>query len=149
MGQFYFGDNVDKWVNFKLALTVPLMSPQEYLQGFREYKDTVLPQSSEYDSLVSVNLLKEYFWDDKEAMNYSATKEHTISQELPNIYRVTNGLYMAPKSLMLDKEYLLGSNPYKSCVSKIAGIDIDEYEDYEIARDLIGIYNNKEQKNEN
>lgn len=26
MGQFYFGDNVDKWVNFKLALTVLVLS---------------------------------------------------------------------------------------------------------------------------
>jgi len=130
-----------------VTCVVPLMSPQEYLQGFREYKQHVIPMQSDFDSLVSVNLLKEYFWDDNQAINYSATKNHTISQELPNIYRVTNGLYMAPKSLMLEKEYLLGTNPYKSCVSKIAGIDIDEYEDYEIARDLIGIYKSKEEKN--
>jgi CMP-N-acetylneuraminic acid synthetase/phosphoglycolate phosphatase-like HAD superfamily hydrolase len=129
-----------------VTCVVPLMSPQEYLQGFREYKQYVIPRNSNYDSLVSANLLKEYFWDEEKAINYSATKEHTISQELPNIYRVTNGLYMAPKALILDKEYLLGINPFKSCVSKIAGIDIDEYEDYEIARDLVGIYNSKEEK---
>jgi CMP-N-acetylneuraminic acid synthetase/phosphoglycolate phosphatase-like HAD superfamily hydrolase len=127
-----------------VTCVVPLMSPQEYLQGFREYKQHVLLDNGKYDSLVSTNLLKEYFWDDKKAINYSATKDHTISQELPNIYRVTNGLYMAPKKTMLEKEYLLGSNPFKSCVSKIAGIDIDEYEDYEIARDLVGIYKSKE-----
>ncbi|MEH6449786.1 MAG: hypothetical protein V7765_14000 [Oleispira sp.] len=129
-----------------ITCVVPLMSPQEYLQGFREYKQHVIPKNSKYDSLVSANLLKEYFWDDDKAINYSATKEHTISQELPNIYRVTNGLYMAPKELMLEKEYLLGLTPFKSCVSKIAGIDIDEYEDYEMARDLIGIYKSKEEK---
>ena len=131
-----------------VTCVVPLMSPQEYLQGFREYYDHVIPESSSFDSLVSVNLLKEYFWDDEKPINYSATKKHTISQELPNIYRVTNGLYMAPKKLMLEKEYLLGSNPYKSCVSKIAGIDIDEYEDYEMARDLMGIYHSNESRNE-
>ena len=129
-----------------VTCVVPLMSPQEYMQGFREYKEFVIPRTSAFDSLVSVNLLKEYFWDDEKALNYSPTKKHTISQDLPNIYRVTNGLYMAPKKLMLEKEYILGSNPYKSCVSKIAGIDIDEYEDYEIARDLIGIYTSKEEK---
>ncbi|KZY88514.1 hypothetical protein A3743_11535 [Oleiphilus sp. HI0072] len=132
-----------------VTCVVPLMSPQEYLQGFREYYDHVIPETSSFDSLVSVNLLKEYFWDDEKPINYSATKKHTISQELPNIYRVTNGLYMAPKSLMLDKEYLLGKNPFKSCVSKIAGIDIDEYEDYEIARDLMGIYQSNESKTQN
>ncbi len=129
-----------------VTCVVPLMSPQEYLQGFREYKEHVIPEHTPYDSLVSVNLLKEYFWDEDKAINYSATKYHTISQELPNIYRVTNGLYMSSKKTILDREYLLGQNPFKSCVSKIAGIDIDEYEDYEIARDLIGIYNDKERK---
>ncbi|WP_462155371.1 hypothetical protein [Pseudoalteromonas piscicida] len=127
-----------------VTCVVPLMSPQEYLQGFREYHDHVIPQSSDFDSLVSVNLLKEYFWDEEKPINYSATKEHTISQELPNIYRITNGLYMAPRALMLENEYLLGERPFKSCVSKIAGIDIDEYEDYEIARDLMGVYKTKE-----
>ncbi len=128
-----------------VTCVVPLMSPQEYLQGFREYKENVMPEKSSFNSLVSVNLLKEYFWDDNNPINYSATKKHTISQELPNIYRVTNGLYMAPKKLILEKEYLLGDNPYKSCVSKIAGIDIDEYEDYEMARELAGIYDAKEE----
>ncbi|WP_197481473.1 hypothetical protein, partial [Oleiphilus sp. HI0086] len=33
--------------------------------------------------------------------------------------------------------------------SKIAGIDIDEYEDYEIARDLMGIYQSNESKTQN
>ncbi|MFT6843060.1 MAG: CMP-N-acetylneuraminic acid synthetase [Urechidicola sp.] len=79
------------------------MSPREYLQGFREYKENVLPEKSTFDSLVSVNLLKEYFWNDKGPINYSAAKEHTISQELPNIYRVTIGLYMASKKLILEK----------------------------------------------
>ena len=129
-----------------VTCVVPLMSPQEYLQGFREYKQHVLPESTEFDSLVSVNLLKEYFWDDSGTLNYKATKEHTISQDLPNMYRVTNGLYMSSKESMLKNEYILGEKPYKSCVSKIAGIDIDEYEDYEMARDLIGIYKSNESK---
>jgi len=55
------------------------------------------------DSLVSVNLLKEYFWDDKGPLNYRADKDHTISQELPNLYRVTNGLYMRDKESTLKE----------------------------------------------
>ena len=129
-----------------VTCVVPLMSPQEYLQGFREYKEHVIPESTSFDSLVSVNLLKEYFWDDENPINYRADKKHTISQELPNIYRVTNGLYMSSKENIIENEYLLGKKPFKSCVSKIAGIDIDEYEDYEIARDLIGIYSDKEKR---
>lgn len=129
-----------------VTCVVPLMTPQEYLKAFKEYGAHVLPDRSSYDSLVSVNLLKEYFWDDSGPINYQANKHHTISQELPNIYRVTNGLYMAPKQLIMDREYLLGDNPYKSEVSKISGIDIDEYEDYEIAKDLMGVYEFKQKQ---
>lgn len=129
-----------------ITCVVPLMSPHEYRQCFREYSNHVIPSNSDYDSLVACNLLKDYLWDDKGTINYKATKEHTISQDLPNIYRVTNGLYMASKEDILGNEYLLGQNPFKSCVSKIAGIDIDEYEDYEVARGLIGIYDAKQEK---
>ena len=126
-----------------VTCVVPLMSPAEYLQGFEEYYCHVIPNNSEHDSLVSVNLIKEYLWNDDGPINYSATKHHTVSQDLPNIYQVTNGLYMAPKKLILENKYLLGPKPFKSCVSKIAGIDIDEYEDYEVARSLVDLYNSK------
>ena len=65
---------------------------------------------------MSVNLFKEYLWDDHGPINYQANKQHTISQDLPNLYRVTNGIYMAPKKEILSKQYLLGKNPYKSSI---------------------------------
>ena len=86
------------------------------------------------DALFSVNLLKEYFWNNERPINYQADKNHTISHELPNIYRVTNGLYMIDKKSILEEKYFLAQNPYKFVVSKIARIDIDEMEDYRIAK---------------
>jgi N-acylneuraminate cytidylyltransferase len=53
---------------------------------------------------------------------------------------VTNGLYMCNKEYTLEKGYFLGKKPYKHIVSKISGIDIDEFEDYEMSRALIPIY---------
>ncbi|WP_394200981.1 cytidylyltransferase domain-containing protein [Marinagarivorans algicola] len=123
-----------------VTAVVPLMSPQEYLGAFESYQANVVAKNPAFDSLISVNLLKEYFWNDDGPINYEANKRHTISQELPNIYRVTNGLYMAPKEQMLKKEYLIGDNPHKYVVSKMAGIDIDEYEDYEMSQGLFDFY---------
>jgi len=127
-----------------VTAVVPLMSPCEYKQAFELYKTNII-QHNRYDSLFSANLLKEYFWDDTNPINYKATKEHTISQNLPNIYRVTNGLYMRDKKSILKDEYFLGTNPYKFVVSKISGIDIDEIEDYHIAKDLLEIYRKEQQ----
>ena len=113
------------------------MCPLEYKQGFSNYFDGL---NKGYDSLVSVNLIKEYLWNDKGPLNYSASEKHVVSQNLPNIYRITNGLYMAPKEVMLQRKYFIGNKPQKYVVSKIAGIDIDYYEDYEISKSLLPMY---------
>ena len=122
-----------------VTVVVPLMSPAEYRSGFELYLEHVVEKQS-HDSLVSVNLLKEYFWDKNGPLNYQADKNHTISQELPDIYRVTNGLYMRSREQTLAEGYFLGPNPYMHQVGKMAGVDIDEFEDYEIALAMKAFY---------
>lgn len=123
-----------------VTVVVPLMKPSEYAEAFNLYINNVINNKLN-DSLVSVNLLKEYFWNDEEPLNYKANKFHTISQDLPNIYKVTNGLYMRSKAETLSEGYFLGKNPCKYVVSKISGVDIDEFEDYQIALALRQFYN--------
>lgn len=122
-----------------VTVVVPLMSPDEYKRAFETYLSKVVHKSN-YDSLVAVNLLKEYLWNEEGPLNYRADKHHTISQDLPNIYRVTNGLYMMPKEEIIKRAYFLGPNPVKFEVPKIAGIDIDEWEDYEMSKGMLRFY---------
>lgn len=122
-----------------VTVVVPLMSPDDYKNAFLKYFSEVV-ENNIYDSLVSVNLVKEYLWNDSGPLNYELQEKHPISQDLPDIYRVTNGLYMRDKKSILKDRYFIGTNPYKFIVSKLSGIDIDEYEDYEIARTLLKIY---------
>ncbi|AXI03190.1 acylneuraminate cytidylyltransferase family protein [Aquirhabdus parva] len=122
-----------------VPVVVPLMSPKEYREGFQMYLDKVV-NTGTYDSLVSVNLMKEYLWNDEGPINYQADRNHTISQDLPNIYRVTNGLYMRSKAATIEEGYFLGRNPCRHVVCKIAGVDIDEYEDYEMSLALKDFY---------
>lgn len=122
-----------------VTVVVPLMKPSEYKDAFVNYLSEVV-EKKESDSLVSVNLLKEYFWDDNGPLNYRADKYHTISQELPNLYRVTNGLYMRDKESTLQQGYFLGPKPFMHMVGKISGVDIDEFEDYQMALALKNFY---------
>ncbi len=122
-----------------VTVVVPLMKPSEYKEAFSNYLSEVVDKKLS-DSLVSVNLLKEYFWNDKGPLNYRADKHHTISQDLPNLYRVTNGLYMREKEKTLQEGYFLGPNPSMHKVGKISGVDIDEYEDYQMALALKEFY---------
>ncbi len=122
-----------------VTVVVPLMSPKDYESGFKNYLQKVLNEKS-HDSLVSVNLIKEYFWDEKGPLNYKANKNHTVSQYLPDWFRVTNGLYMKPKQDVLKDKYFLGRKPYMHQVGKMAGIDIDEWEDYEFSLAMLKFY---------
>lgn len=115
-----------------VTVVVPLMRPDEYREGFDLYLRNVVGTRT-HDSLVSVNRVKEYFWDADAALNYRATREHTSSQDLPDWFRVTNGLYMRSRADTLRDEYFLGPRPCMHRVGRASGIDIDEYEDYEVA----------------
>ncbi|WP_326524649.1 acylneuraminate cytidylyltransferase family protein [Sphingomonas sp.] len=120
------------------TVVCPLMPPSEYLASFRAYHRQIVCGAR--DSLVGVNLLKEYFWAKDGALNYSATRDHTISQELPDWYKVTNSLYMSPREDILKREYFLGPNPVLQELSKLSGVDIDYIEDYRMARALYSVY---------
>jgi len=126
-----------------VTVVVPLMRPNEYLQAFQDFLEYVVRQQK-YDSLVTVNSLKEYLWSCNGPLNYRADRNHTISQDLPDIFRVTNGLYMRSKKETLKEGYFLGSNPYLYKVSKLSGIDIDEQEDYDMALAMKSLYNRYE-----
>jgi CMP-N-acetylneuraminic acid synthetase len=120
------------------TVVCPLLSPREYREAFSIYKDKVIFGNN--DSLLSVNAVKEYFWSEDGPLNYQADRNHTISQDLPNWYRVTNGIYMMCKSDIMNLGYFVGKLPFKFPVSKISGIDIDYIEDYRIAKSLYDFY---------
>ena len=122
-----------------VTVVVPLMRPSEYLEGFESFLEHVVLNGSN-DSLVTVNSLKDYLWNTESPLNYRADQNHTISQELPDIFRVTNGLYMRSREDALRDGYFLGPRPYMHVVPKLSGIDIDEQQDYEIAVALKSLY---------
>ena len=120
------------------TVVCPLMAPQDYAQAFAAYSGEVI--AGGHDSLLGVNEARDYYWSDNGPLNYSASRAHTISQDLPAWFRVTNSLYMAPRALMLQREYFLGSRPLLHRLPKLAGIDIDTLDDYRIACALHALY---------
>ena len=111
---------------------VPFFDADQYNASFENYKHNVL--NNHYDSLVSVVPIKDYIWDEKLPLNYKADRYHTISQNLPNWYQVTNGNYMAPKSIMLKHQYVLGQKVFLDVRNHSCKIDIDTLHDLKIAK---------------
>lgn len=112
---------------------VPFFDEENYRLAFKSY-DLNIVQGATFDSLVSVVEVRDYFWDDSGPLNYKASFEHTISQHLPCWYKVTNGNYMAPRSLMMDKRYLLGDKVFLDKRPSVCAVDIDTTWDLRFAR---------------
>lgn len=111
---------------------VPFFESEVFQNSFQHYRKQVI--EGEFDSLVSVTKFKEYLWDIDGPLNYKADRNHTVSQDLPNYYKVSNGNYMASRKTMIAHKYILGSKPYLDIVPDKCSIDIDTYHDLQVAQ---------------
>lgn len=136
-----FGETV-KWIceNIKgddvlwSTVTSPLTVDTTYSLAIYDYYNNV-PKNN--DSLVSFEILKYYLWNDNGPINYEFGIKHTLSQDLPNIYHPTNGIFIAPRLKMIEWKYFHGQNPYKFIIDKKQAIDIDDEIDFKIAELLL------------
>jgi CMP-N-acetylneuraminic acid synthetase len=104
-------------------VTSPLVSDETMRNCIEIYKT-----QTEYDSVVTTNLIKEYLWLDKEAINYDP-KNHPRSQDLPDIYALNFAVNILPRELMIKNKNVLGDNFYAYMLDEIEAIDVDtEYE---------------------
>jgi len=120
------------------TVVCPLMSPRDYATSFRNYLAQVI--NGPCDSLLGVVPEQAYMWSKAGPLNYQANRNHTISQDLPEWFKVTNSIYMAPRDLIMRQEYFLGDKPYLQTLPKLASIDIDFLDDYRFAKALYAIY---------
>lgn len=113
--------------------TSPMVTPQTYIKAIQLYYENV---PSKFDSLISLEPFKRYIWDDNGPWNYKMGIEHVPSQQLKQLYYVTDGILIAPRLKMIDWKYFHGSNPFKFLLDKISSLDIDTEEDYKICKSL-------------
>jgi N-acylneuraminate cytidylyltransferase len=113
--------------------TAPLVTPQTYASAITEYEKNVLEEKA-YDSLMSVEPFKRYIWDENGPLNYELGIKHVPSQQLPQLYYVTDGILIAPRIRMIEWSYFHGTNPYKFVLSKRESVDIDDALDLACAR---------------
>lgn len=111
--------------------TSPLVMPKNYIQAIEEYQTAI---TNGYDSLMSVEPFKRYMWDDFGPINYELGIKHVPSQQLKQLYFVTDGILIAPRTKMIEWKYFHGSKPYKFILEKIHCIDIDDSLDLEVAK---------------
>jgi len=111
--------------------TAPLVEEHIYAEAIKTYKQALIEG---YDSLMSVEPFKRYIWDENGPMNYKLGLEHVPSQQLDQLYFVTDGILIAPRKKMIEWSYFHGTNPYKYVLSRKASVDIDDDLDLTVAR---------------
>lgn len=111
--------------------TSPLVQPEDYSDAIECY---FMSLKQGYDSLVSFEEVKRYFWDEKGPLNYKLGAEHVPSQDLPPLHRVTDGILIATRSNMIEWQYFHGHKPFRYIMDKRKSIDIDDVLDLECAR---------------
>lgn len=114
-------------------VTAPLISVETYETSISNYEDRVL-NTKVFDSLVSVEAFKRYIWNNKGPLNYDLGIKHVPSQELTELYFISDGILIAPRLKMIEWSYFHGINPYKMELNRIESIDIDDGMDLELAK---------------
>jgi len=117
--------------------TAPLVTPDIYGHALRRWQTMREEGPDEpHDSLVAVHPLQTYLWDASGPINYRLFDRHPPSQELPVVFIMTGGFFVARRADMIRWEYHHGPNPELYRVGACAAIDIDTAEDLAIARAL-------------
>lgn len=101
--------------------------------------------TSNFDSATTVNILREFLWNDEGPLNYDPSNI-IRTQDMPTIYRETTGLYVFKKEVFIKHHRRIGFKPYLKEVGTIEGLDLDYPEDFEIIDSVYSMKKMKEYK---
>ena len=93
----------------------------------------------DYDSLTSVDIIKNHLWMDDEPLNYSLNNVPN-SQDLPDVKRLNYGISIITKESMLKNRSLVGNNPNFYELDHFESIDVDTPFDFFIAEQIQNKY---------
>ena len=111
--------------------TSPLVDEHVYGRAIARYHQAI---EEGYDSLITVTRIHEYLWGADGPLNFEPGLGHVPSQQLPELYRATFGVLLAPRESMIAWSYYHGPNPFRMVVSKREAADIDDGLDLLCAR---------------
>ncbi len=108
--------------------TNPLVTTETISNCIKSYFDNV----DKYDSLTTVNEIKQFMWQNGKPLNYNKDKKPR-SQDLPDIVALNHAVSIIPKNLMIEKMDIIGERPLLYKINSLETTDIDTELDFEIA----------------
>jgi len=120
----------------------PVCAPFVSIKSHEESINIFL--NSVYDSLTSVDIIKNHLWLNGKPLNYSLDNIPN-SQDLPDVKRLNYGISIIARESMLKNKSLIGDNPNFYELDHFESIDVDTPFDFFIAEQIY----NKHFKNKN
>lgn len=117
-------------------VTAPLIKLETYLEAIDLF------YNNNCNSLMSVNVIKEFLWYKDQPINYSLDYAPN-SQDLPEYFSPTFGVSIVKRDAMLTSRNLICNNPFFYKVSQLEAMDIDTELDFEFAEFLYKKYYGK------
>lgn len=121
-----FARDVEADIYVLAHATAPFIKASSFERGIDMVKE------HGYDSAVGVQKLQEFLWMEGKPLNYDLD-QIPRTQDLPDIYAETCGMFIYKRDLILERNRRIGDNPYFVELSKIESTDINDLDDFKIA----------------
>jgi CMP-N-acetylneuraminic acid synthetase len=125
-----FIEKIDGDIYCLCHATSPFIKKESIINGLNKII------KEKYDSSFSVSKIKTFTWYKNKPLNYDF--ENVVkTQDIEPIFYETSAFYIFKKEILEKYNRRIGFNPYMIETNRIESIDIDEYEDYELAKSII------------
>jgi len=130
-----FHGNIAQTTDTDFIFLAPVCSPHvsvtSHINAIKHF------DSNDYDSLTSVDLVKNHLWLDKKPINYQLDNVPN-SQELPDVMKLNYAITLVKRTVMETLKRVISDNPDFYILDDIESIDIDTPFDFAIAKAVIG-----------
>ncbi|MGJ1193472.1 cytidylyltransferase domain-containing protein [Sphingobacterium siyangense] len=114
--------------------TAPFVGKAIYEKAIEKYFEIL--RGSKYDSLLSVNKIQQFLWDEEtgEVVNHDrSTVKWPRTQDLKPLYEINHAFYINSRENYLALHDRIGARPYLFELNKLASFDIDWDDDFKVA----------------
>ena len=121
-------ENVNADVIAYINATNPLLNDRTIVQAIENYKKHI----SQYDSLNSAHLIKEFLFKENLPINYDL-RHQPRSQDLPDISALNFAINIISREKMIECKNVVGYKPNIYIIDEVEATDIDNPIDFDFA----------------
>lgn len=124
-------------------VTSPFISDKTYEKAINKYYSIL--SETQFDSLMSVNKIQTFIWNENAPINYDRAKEKwPRTQTLPSLFEINSGFFLSSRKNYIQYKDRIGKRPFLYETKHYESFDIDWPQDL-----LLAEYIYKTKKDEN